>query len=346
MSTIRRDDLIPLMRVRDLLAVLLPDRETPEILNETVTLADVPASALSDPRGFLAVDAVWRLFSARVSVLDDELLGQSTRRVPVGTLELVAARTAHSRTVGEAIEVFAQAVNLVVPDLRVRHWRRLGDIHLSADFPSGMSAARQIYLEIACLPWHCTFCWMSGGLLPVRRFRTGRGRSRVAPQLVATFGSQVEFRGAGIEIVYPAEVAGLPLDVPALDEWRQGMYDALLAQLRGRHEDLASGDLVRYVDHALRHGVTSQEAIATSAGMSVATLRRKLARRNIRFRELRDEILGTDALMLIQAGHDVETVAERLGYSDARSFRRAFQRRFGESPSDYRRRLGGSIPDH
>src|SRR6056297_106088 len=94
MSTIRRDDLIPLMRVRDLLAVLLPDRETPEILNETVTLADVPASALSDPRGFLAVDAVWRLFSARVSVLDDELLGQSTCRVPVGTLELVAPRTA------------------------------------------------------------------------------------------------------------------------------------------------------------------------------------------------------------------------------------------------------------
>ena len=346
MSTIGRDDLIPLMRVRDLLAVLLPEGGPPGGLDETVRLADVSVGALSDPRGFLAVDAVWRLFSARVSILDDELLGQSTHRVPVGTLELVAARTAHSRTVGEAIEVFAQAVDLLVPDLQVRHWRRLGDVHLAADFPSGMSPARQIYLEIACLPWHCTFCWMSGRLLPVRRFRTGRGRNRVAPQLLATFGSQVEFRGTGIEIVYPAEVADLPLNVPALDGWRQGMYDALLAQLRGRHEDLASGDLVRYVDHAVRHGVTSQEAIATSAGMSVATLRRKLARRNVRFRELRDEVLGTGALMLIQAGHDVETVAERLGYSDARSFRRAFQRRFGESPSDYRSRLGRSARDH
>ena len=44
--------------------------------------------------------------------------------------------------------------------------------------------------------------------------------------------------------------------------------------------------------------------------MSVATLRRRLASRNSRFRDLRDQVLATDALMLIQAGQSVEAVAE------------------------------------
>jgi AraC-like DNA-binding protein len=134
-----------------------------------------------------------------------------------------------------------------------------------------------------------------------------------------------------------------PLNLPPLVEWRQGMYGVLLEQLRYRQKILYSRDVIEYAKHALRHGVTSQRAVAESAGMSVATLRRRLASRNSRFRDLRDEVLATDALMLIQAGQSVEAIAERLGYADSRSFRRAFKRHFGESPGDYRRRvIGGS----
>lgn len=337
------NDLIPLMRVGDLLDVLLGEGESSESLAEVLALADVEINALDDPRGFLSVDAVWRLFSAQISVLNDELVGLGSRPVPVGSMEMVVGRTLHAQTLGSAIEVFVNSVNLLLPDLQLRQWRRNDFLHLDAIFPGAMTSTRQAYLEIACLPWHFTFCWMSRKSLPIARFRSALERNQVAPQLSATFNCEVEFGGQGIEIVYPLGYMDEPLNLPPLVEWRQGMYGVLLEQLRHRQKALYSRDVIEYAKHALRHGVTSQRAVAESAGMSVATLRRRLASRNSRFRDLRDEVLATDALMLIQAGQSVEAVAERLGYADSRSFRRAFKRHFGESPGDYRRRvMGGS----
>ena len=122
------------------------------------------------------------------------------------------------------------------------------------------------------------------------------------------------------------------------------MYNILLEQVQFRQKVLYSRDAVEYVTHALQHGVTNQQDLAESAGMSVATLRRRLAARGVRFRDLKDKVLGTDAILLIQAGHNVETVAELLGYSDCRSFRRAFRRNFGESPGEYRSRVRSGQP--
>ncbi|MEQ8514122.1 MAG: helix-turn-helix domain-containing protein, partial [Chromatocurvus sp.] len=124
---------------------------------------------------------------------------------------------------------------------------------------------------------------------------------------------------------------------PPLSQWRQRIYDVLLEQIRGRQQWVTREDLVTYVDRALRRGVLDQTAIATSAGMSVATLRRQLARRHRDFRGIRDAVRLEHALQLLHAGHSDDAIAERLGFSEARSFRRAFRRLRNESPGAFRR---------
>ncbi|MCW2483907.1 helix-turn-helix domain-containing protein [Candidatus Symbiopectobacterium sp. NZEC135] len=44
----------------------------------------------------------------------------------------------------------------------------------------------------------------------------------------------------------------------------------------------------------------------------------------------------TEARRLLRSGVTTEHIAERLGFSDERSFRRAFKSWCGSSPSDYR----------
>ena len=71
--------------------------------------------------------------------------------------------------------------------------------------------------------------------------------------------------------------------------------------------------------------------------MSVPTLRRRLADRGTSFRHICDDLRRDAAEMLLLGDKSVEDIAEHLGMSDARCFRRACNSWFGQSPSELRR---------
>ncbi len=83
--------------------------------------------------------------------------------------------------------------------------------------------------------------------------------------------------------------------------------------------------------------------VAEKLGVSERSLDRLLAREGIRFSQLVGQRRLEGAKSALLRGETVERVAEMLGYSDARSLRRAFQRETGMSPAEFREsRLIGS----
>ncbi len=72
--------------------------------------------------------------------------------------------------------------------------------------------------------------------------------------------------------------------------------------------------------------------VSRKLGVSERSLDRLLAREGVRFSELAEVRRLDRAKALLRAGRTVEDVAAAVGYSDARSFRRAFQRGAGLSP--------------
>jgi len=77
--------------------------------------------------------------------------------------------------------------------------------------------------------------------------------------------------------------------------------------------------------------------LAASAGVSPATLRRRLDRLEGGFRRLREDTLVEAGLsLLLETGDSVEAVAAQLGYSDARSFRRFIKAATGRTPLEWR----------
>jgi AraC-like DNA-binding protein len=326
---------LPLLRVEDLLEVLAPGQGQ-GVAAETLASAQLPPDALSDPRDYLGVDSVWRLFSAQIAATGDELLNLGLQRLPAGLTEIVVARALHEDSIPAAMATFCEVINLLQTDLRLSFKRQRNEFVLNAIFPRQIDRRHQIYLEIACMPWLCTFCWMSSQLLPLKRFVTHPARAEASTQLLSMFGCPVEFRGDGITLVYSNEIGELAISPPALSRWRQGIYAVLLERMRGRQAKVAADGLESYVEAAVRNGILSQSAIADSAAMSVATLRRHLQRRNTSLTRIRDSVIRDSAPQLLHAGYTVEAAAEQLGYSDARSFRRAFRRVLGRTPAEYR----------
>jgi AraC-like DNA-binding protein len=68
-------------------------------------------------------------------------------------------------------------------------------------------------------------------------------------------------------------------------------------------------------------------------------MRRRLKLEKASFRELSDQVFRELANTLVSGGDSVDIIAEKMGYADARSFRRNFQRVFGLSPSELRKRI-------
>jgi AraC-like DNA-binding protein len=77
--------------------------------------------------------------------------------------------------------------------------------------------------------------------------------------------------------------------------------------------------------------------LALLCNQSAATLRRRLADEGTSVQQLKEECRRELALDLLrESAHTVEQIAERLGFADARSFRRAFAAWTGQSPSGFR----------
>lgn len=91
---------------------------------------------------------------------------------------------------------------------------------------------------------------------------------------------------------------------------------------------------------ALEDNVFTQPAVAKRLGLSVATLRRRLELEgSLSFRVLNERALKRAARSLVEQRHHPSDVAEELGFSDLRSFARAFRRWIGVTPTAYVKRL-------
>ncbi|WP_411572538.1 helix-turn-helix transcriptional regulator [Tropicimonas sp. TH_r6] len=80
---------------------------------------------------------------------------------------------------------------------------------------------------------------------------------------------------------------------------------------------------------------TSAEAVAGRFGWSVRKLQRRLKENGTSFREIRASVLEEHARrMLLEPDMSIDEVAQKLGYSEPNSFRRAFKSWTGASPSN------------
>lgn len=105
----------------------------------------------------------------------------------------------------------------------------------------------------------------------------------------------------------------------------RGIQDGFLEQLK---EELRETTLSGGVD---------VEVLARRLQISTRTLQRRLADKNLTFRDVAKEVLQEVAYdMLLHSGLSIQEIAFKLGYSQASSFTRAFKRWTGISPSEIR----------
>ena len=124
---------------------------------------------------------------------------------------------------------------------------------------------------------------------------------------------------------------------PVTSQQALSLCRAQLAMLSLRGETTAAVE--RLLRPNLRDNPQMSE-IALALHLSERTLRRQLAEEETSFSEVHDRLRTEQALELLQNPElDIAAIGNRLGFNDAREFRRAFKRWTGQTPSETRRHL-------
>lgn len=90
--------------------------------------------------------------------------------------------------------------------------------------------------------------------------------------------------------------------------------------------------------------VPNIDSVTEALHISARTLQRRLTQANTTFSELLSELRREMAENYLALGMPTKDVAERLGYSDLRTFNRAFQRWMGQTPAQYQQHLSPADP--
>ena len=153
------------------------------------------------------------------------------------------------------------------------------------------------------------------------------------------FDAPVHFDQQTNAIVFRASDLSAPM--PTADHNLAAVLDGLLLQLGT--ERSTPGDVVstvrREVQVRISRGCPTLEDIADALHWSPATLKRRLRLGGTTYQQLVDDLRRKLAMDYLREGmHSMTEISERLGYSEASAFSRAFTRWTGLSPRDHLKR--------
>ncbi|MDW4497368.1 AraC family transcriptional regulator ligand-binding domain-containing protein [Sulfitobacter sp. D35] len=139
-------------------------------------------------------------------------------------------------------------------------------------------------------------------------------------------------------ISFPTSLLDRPMPGCAPDRFRRAASDLTRQALASERSAALRTRVRRLIAMTLGTDALDQTHIAQALGMSRRTLRRRLEDEGTGFAELLADCReGHARLLLRQTPLPIPEIAERLGYSEASAFERAFTRRLGITPARFRR---------
>ncbi|GAC17934.1 helix-turn-helix transcriptional regulator [Paraglaciecola arctica] len=306
-------------------------------LSLPVVLADL---GLKD-NGRLSIVDFLRILESFSVELRDESLHMSKRPLLPGTNDHVLANLSRSDTLLDALQQLASSYNFIhggaynrveVKDREVIY------VIDDRDFPyldDSSSEHIRFNLECVLLYVHGVICSLSHPRQVDLKKLQSRASSQKYSLFLAAFPNlPIRYNASCYALHYPVELAKVKLRREQHIHLTSARVYSELKQYLLVEPD-SHENFLNKVRTALKAGLYSQEAVADRLGCSVATLRRKLADCNSSFRKARERVLNQEAKMLLSQHMNLDDIAHKLGFSDARSFNRAFKAWNGMTPRDF-----------
>lgn len=302
------------------------------------------APDLAAPVGPLPLVEHFRLLQRLSLKAGDETCHLSLRPLAIGTTDFVVETLADAGDVHEAMKRIARAYNAVHGGHFNRVERRrhslvyvIDDRDFPYAFPANSPAAYAT-MEGVLIFLHAMLSLAAGQNLSSRlkTVRTRRPRRTAFDGFLSFWTTTVKTGGSVYLLEYELDTAEMPVALAQSKGRAVDVYAAAEAMILEREQAADTTDFIGRVADVIAAGIDDQAEAALRLGVSVATLRRRLTEAGTGFRQLRAQGLNDRARQMLAAHRHPTDVAESLGFSDSRSFARAFKAWNGVTPARWR----------
>ncbi len=276
----------------------------------------------------------------------DESWGLSRRPLLLGSTELVLSNLAHCATILDAMRAVANTYNLLHGGQYNRVDERPERIVYVIDdrrFPYTRHtdhAYVRFMMECVLIYLHGLLSLISGEQLEgALRGVVTKSAQFDRHEYLKFWPVPIRWHAPYYALSYDESAARAPVKYDGPTPSAPRIYRRILDLIEQRQSAaLRTRSLTERILEAFDENVFDQNRVSQRLGISVATLRRRLElERQPPFRTLRARALDRAARSMLRNRYHPEDVAERLGFSDTRSFVRAFKRWNGMTPSHYAR---------
>lgn len=283
---------------------------------------------------------LWELSVA----LQDETIHLSSRHLMPGSTSYIMSNITSCRDLEDAMRLIAKSYNMLHggPYNRVEiRDEFLYYIIDDSQFPYMMKNEDYIHFTMECvliyLQGILSFS-TSADLRPLLyKVYTKRKRGPTKSRHMSYWNVPVRFQSGQYALIYDLSAATLPITInqhkmPSSKE----IYDHVIAMItHNAPEEEMALDVTERVCLAIEQGMMDQEDVARHLGYSVPTLRRRLSLETTTFRQLSAQVLNEKSKQLMSQGFHISEIADELGFSDFRSFIRAFKNWNNITPTAY-----------
>jgi len=307
---------------------------------------NVDLAGIADPvsQGSISLTQYFHILRELSFALHDETVRLSERHLMPGTTGFIVSNLTSCKTLLDAMKLIAKTYNVLHGGAYNRVEERDGQVFYIIDdsrFHYMMDNEAYIHFTMECVLifLHGMLSYISSdNILPyLRKVYVKRDRNTVQSRHMGFWTVPVRYQSHNYALTYDARAAHLPITIKkgvspsSADIYRQvsHMIEERLSTAHGK------GGVADRVHEAIESGLRDQGDVARHLGFSVATMRRRLREENTGFRMIRHQVLDKMAKQMLDRQVHVNEVAMELGFSDFRSFNRAFRQWNGMTPFEY-----------
>lgn len=312
-------------------------------INKLLLSVGISPWLLNDPKGRITFRQLADLSISLSDLMNDEYFGLTEKPQRQGTFKFMCYSALIADTAYEAMAIFCQYMNLYENTWSHKLTSTNSLLSYQAIARSGFQLAHPIALEYLFSTLYRTLCWMTNSQLPLS------GVSLPIPK--PKFPARYRFMFYNAKITFSQEQASLNFPADALNvevvrdkrdvkEFLKTTHLALLTQTIPV-EDITSRTRTFLERQLMReNSLPSIEHTSQHLGLHPQALRRKLAKENTSFNDIKIETRRDLAISMINnTNYRVAEISEKLNFSEPSAFVRAFKQWTGFTPKSYQARL-------
>ena len=301
--------------------------------------AGINPQVVGDSRRRVHSEQVARLFKSVQLELDDEFMGFSAMPCRVGAFKTMCELVRHSHTLGELLNRAADFYRLANHDLDLGLNVTADQAVFSIKHRSPELDPEHFLREFLLVIWHRFPSWYLGEVIRLREIHFSFVRPEHHRELLVMFPGRLKYGQSRDALVFDAHY----LDRALIRSHSEVDYYARNAPADVMTIPGADNSLERQIERIVelsspgRLEFPKVVDVAGHLGLAGQTLYRRLKAEGTSYQEIKDNIRRERAIRhLVDDDMSVERVSEIVGFSDARSFSRAFKYWTGMSPRRYK----------